>query len=277
MQVLISLGLLTLAFAGDGFNEKVKAHSRAFNLTKIQVQRVGEAQKKFKELLGECAPKNTHTQESLLLCGKQFLQLKIEFQDLKSNHIAAEKAISAIPSEFTPAANALKATLDQSFKFVSLVTDHPEQVSNSFFNMSSIYVQKQFERTRRDSFEQARIRHYCEGFQDEINMLSKIATLSVDSKMEVPGLYKQKIRLLNTLALATEIPQICGKSYDVTALQKSLKLLETHLSPQKFSQYKNSVCKKVISKNSKDLKHCENQPFSPYFVYWMDALKKGEK
>lgn len=149
--------------------------------------------------------------------------------------------------------------------------DTPEKLSNSFFAMNSVFVQKQFERTSHEAFSHARIQHYCRDLQWEIDTLAQISDLALTMKQPFSTLYKQQVRLRNSLALAKEMTPICNKTYEVTKIKTSLDRLNLLITPQSFLLYKNSVCQKPNPSTHLSIPECQSLPLSPYSIRWLEA------
>ncbi|MGZ3747520.1 MAG: hypothetical protein ACXWRE_09120 [Pseudobdellovibrionaceae bacterium] len=276
MQALIWLAFISPTFAAGDFSNKVNFHAKAVAATQWQITRVGEAQLKFKELVQTCAPKNILNQESLLSCGSKYLQLSLELQKLKTTQDSALKAVVEMPPEFAAAAASLNKTLAESAKIISEVTEIPEKLSNSFFAMNSVYVQKQFERTSHDSFSQARVSQYCNSLQSEMDALTQLSALALNSKLPFPSLYKQQVRLQNTLALAEAITPVCHKSYEVTRVKVALGRLNAQLTSNSFLQYKKSICQRPVSSAGLSPFACQRLPLAPYAIRWLEAAGGGK-
>jgi len=270
MQTLIVFGFLNFAFANGEFADKMALHAKAVADTKTQVSHVGDAQVKFKNLMKSCEPKSIASQQALLSCGRQFLQLNLEFQSLKTSQAAAENTVASMPADFFPAAASLNKTLSESAKILSIVTDTPAKTSASLFALNSVYVQRQFERTGQEAFAKNSLRLYCRNLQAEIDNLTGIAQMALDSKMSFPTLYKQQIRIQNTIALAKEITPICHTSYKVDALKNVLVKLSSRTTPASYAQYKKSVCAKSSILPSKN---CESLPLTSYTVSWLESVR----
>lgn len=270
MQFLIFAGLLTSAFAGD-FNQKVQMHNAAVAATRAQVTRLGDAQKKFQALMSQCAPKAVNSQAILLNCSQRFLQLNWELQPLKNNQADAQKAVDALPADFTAAKGSLNKTLAESGKILALVIDTPQKLASAYFDANTVYVQKQFERASHDAFLQARIRQYCNGLPSQIDLLSQTSHLALNTKASFALLYKQNIKIRNTIVLAQAAGPICGKTYDLKTLNGILAKMNARLTTANFESYKKEVCKKPRPETQMTSADCMHLALSPYSIQWLEA------
>jgi hypothetical protein len=274
MQLLITIGLLSFttshAFASGEFAAKMNAHAQAVATTKAHISRVGDAQLKFKSLMKTCEPKSVSTQQALLGCGKQFLQMNIEFQSLRTSQLNAEKTVSQLPPEFAPAVDSLNKTLKESSKILSIVVDTPEKTSNSFFAANSVFVQKQFERAGQEAFSKNKLNRYCDDLQFNLDTFVQKVKLDLTSKISFSTLYRNQLRMQNTLALAKETTSICRKTYKVDAAKAVLADLNSRITPENYSQFKKTVCPKSTFISAKD---CEKLPLTPYTISWLESVR----
>lgn len=273
MQVIILWGLISAAHASGEFSTKVTAHANAVATTKEQVRRVGDAQLKFKDLMSKCAPKNISTQEVLLSCGQKFLQLNLEFKNLRVQQAEAQRAINGLPPEFSVSTRSLNQTLQESSKILNMVTDTPEHISNSLFSMNSVYVQKQFEREYKDAFVQGRMRNYCANLQSEIDTLARLAQTALNNRLSFATLYKQSQRLRNTQLLAKEISPICKQTYNMTSINAALRGLDAQLTSTNFAAYKKATCKNPNASTGLTTRTCEQLPLTPYSIQWLELAR----
>ncbi|MBS1969905.1 MAG: hypothetical protein JSU04_06335 [Bdellovibrionales bacterium] len=270
MQLLIYLGVMHMAFAGGEFRSMLNLHTNAVAATKAHVIKVGEAQARFKKLTEACAPKNIDTQPALLGCGQNYLQMNLELQSLKISQANTQQVVAALPSSFSTAKTSLSSALAETDKILSLVIETPLKTANALFAMNSVYVQKQFEQTRRDANANAKLNQYCGNLQAEIDTLVQLAQFASKAKSSFVLLYKQNLRLQNTLILSREIAPVCKKSYNTANLELVSKQLSAQLTPNAFSAYKKVVCSKPSVKSGLTTETCGKLPLTPYSIQWLE-------
>jgi len=273
MQLLILLAFTSSAFAGGEFQAKISSHAQAVTAVKEQVKLIGDAQLRFKNTIANCEPKNITSQEILLTCGQKLLQLSLELHDLGKKQTQVRDIVGRLPAEFAQASASLTATLNESGKILNLLINTPKALSDSFFAMNSIYVNKQFDLQYREAFSAAKIKNFCSGLQRDMDSLAEVGQFSLDSKLAFSTLYKQQHRIRNVLVLVNGISPICKTKYNVVRLTQVYQKLAAQITPVAFSTFKNTACARPQSVTKLDPQVCKNLPLSLYSIQWIDQAR----